>query len=80
LLLIDAATAFGSGEHGTTAGCLDALLDLKREGFTPAQTLDVGTGSGILAIAAWKTLWADRCWRPISILESVARERATMHR
>lgn len=56
LLQIDAATAFGSGEHGTTAGCLDALQDLQRQGFTPQSTLDLGTGSGILAIAAWK-LW-----------------------
>jgi len=56
LLQIDAATAFGSGEHGTTAGCLDALQDLKRDGFAPAHTLDLGTGSGILAIAAYK-LW-----------------------
>lgn len=55
-LQIDAATAFGSGEHGTTAGCLEALQDLKAQGFTPAHTLDLGTGSGILAIAAWK-LW-----------------------
>jgi len=55
-LQIDAATAFGSGEHGTTAGCLEALQDLKRDGFVPAHTLDLGTGSGILAIAAWK-LW-----------------------
>lgn len=57
MLQIDAATAFGSGEHGTTAGCLDALQDLKTQGFTPQSTLDLGTGSGILAIAAWK-LWA----------------------
>ena len=56
MLQIDAATAFGSGEHGTTAGCLDALQDLKRDGFKPGRTLDLGTGSGILAIAAWK-LW-----------------------
>lgn len=55
-LKIDAATAFGSGEHGTTAGCLEALQDLKKQGFTPGRTLDLGTGSGILAIAAWK-LW-----------------------
>lgn len=55
-LQIDAATAFGSGEHGTTAGCLEALQDLKNQGFAPARTLDLGTGSGILAIAAWK-LW-----------------------
>ncbi len=57
MLQIDAATAFGSGEHGTTAGCLDALQDLKTQGFTPQNTLDLGTGSGILAIGAWK-LWA----------------------
>lgn len=56
-LLIDAATAFGSGEHGTTAGCLEALLMLRDAGVTPAAILDVGTGSGILAIAARK-LWA----------------------
>ncbi|QQG36480.1 MAG: 50S ribosomal protein L11 methyltransferase [Micavibrio aeruginosavorus] len=55
-LQIDAATAFGSGEHGTTAGCLEALQALKAQGFTPRHTLDLGTGSGILAIAAWK-LW-----------------------
>lgn len=55
-LQIDAATAFGSGEHGTTGGCLDALQDLKRDGFMPARILDLGTGSGILAIAAYK-LW-----------------------
>jgi ribosomal protein L11 methyltransferase len=56
MLQIDAATAFGSGEHGTTAGCLDALQDLHRDGFKPNRTLDLGTGSGILAIGAWK-LW-----------------------
>ncbi|MBU0800309.1 MAG: 50S ribosomal protein L11 methyltransferase [Alphaproteobacteria bacterium] len=55
-LLIDAATAFGSGEHGTTAGCLEALLMLRDAGGTPSSILDVGTGSGILAIAARK-LW-----------------------
>jgi ribosomal protein L11 methylase PrmA len=36
-LLIDAATAFGSGEHGTTAGCLRALLVLQDEGFKPRR-------------------------------------------
>ena len=53
-LQIDAATAFGSGEHGTTKGCLLALEDLVAEGFKPAQILDVGSGSGILAIAGYK--------------------------
>lgn len=55
-LQIDAATAFGSGEHGTTAGCLEFLAELKQGGFTPDKTLDMGCGSGILAIAACK-LW-----------------------
>lgn len=55
-LQIDAATAFGSGEHGTTKGCLLALQDLKDQGVCPWNVLDMGCGSGILAIAAWK-LW-----------------------
>ncbi len=55
-LQIDAATAFGSGEHETTKGCLMAMLDLKGLGVCPWNVLDMGTGSGILAIAAWK-LW-----------------------
>lgn len=55
-LMIDAATAFGSGDHGTTKGCIQAMLDLKAKGICPWNILDMGTGSGILAIAAWK-LW-----------------------
>lgn len=55
-LQIDAATAFGSGEHGTTAGCLEAMEWLKEQGMCPWHVLDMGTGSGILAVAAWK-LW-----------------------
>ena len=49
-LLIDAATAFGTGEHGSTKGCLLALSRLAR----PRCVLDMGTGTGILAIAAAK--------------------------
>ncbi|HTK85484.1 MAG TPA: 50S ribosomal protein L11 methyltransferase [Patescibacteria group bacterium] len=56
-LLIDAATAFGSGEHGTTAGCLRALLALQEARIKPRRILDMGTGSGILAVAAVK-LWS----------------------
>lgn len=55
-LNIDAITAFGSGDHGTTKGCLLAMADLKDQGICPWNVLDMGTGSGILAIAAWK-LW-----------------------
>lgn len=57
-LRIDAATAFGSGEHETTRGCLLALADLKIYGFTPARIVDMGCGSGILALAALK-LWPE---------------------
>lgn len=52
-LQIDAATAFGSGEHGTTAGCLLLLEQLKADGVQPHHILDMGCGSGILGIAAW---------------------------
>ncbi|ABY32847.1 MULTISPECIES: 50S ribosomal protein L11 methyltransferase [Methylobacteriaceae] len=52
---IEAALAFGTGHHGTTLGCLRALVDeLKRR--RPAHVLDVGTGTGILGFAAAKVL------------------------
>ncbi len=53
-LLIDAATAFGTGEHATTSGCLLALDRLARR-RRQRNVLDMGTGTGILAIAASKT-------------------------
>lgn len=55
-LKIDAATAFGSGEHGTTRGCLEMLAKMKADGLKPKNILDMGTGSGILAIGAYR-LW-----------------------
>lgn len=50
-LLMDAATAFGSGHHGTTAGCLKLLSQLSLSP-PPSHILDLGCGSGILAMAA----------------------------
>ncbi len=53
-LRIEAGAAFGTGHHGTTVGCLIAYDDLlKRRGFK--RVLDVGAGTGVLAIAAAKT-------------------------
>jgi ribosomal protein L11 methyltransferase len=53
---IDAGTAFGSGEHATTRGCLTALTALARQ-RRRTRVLDLGAGSGILGIAAAK-VWA----------------------
>ncbi len=54
VLTLDAGLAFGSGEHGSTRGCLRALeLAARRR---PRRVLDLGTGSGILAMAAAKLL------------------------
>ena len=53
-LRIEAGAAFGTGHHGTTVGCLlayDRLLKSRRF----ARVLDVGTGTGVLAIAAART-------------------------
>lgn len=56
-LRIYAATAFGS-EHQTTKSCLRAISHLNRLGAAHRNILDMGTGSGILALATAK-LWPD---------------------
>ncbi len=56
-LAIDAGVAFGTGHHETTTGCLMALDWLKQTGFAPRNALDLGTGTGVLALAA------NRLWR-----------------
>lgn len=80
-LLLDAGLAFGSGEHGSTRGC---LLALERVAYRyPRRILDLGTGSGILAIAAARLLrrrvlatdiepWAVRVARENAALNGVA--------
>ena len=54
-LRIDAAQAFGTGHHETTTGCLEAIDQTLRR-RRPYATLDVGTGTGVLAIALAKRL------------------------
>jgi len=77
---IEAALAFGTGHHGTTRGCL-LLLDHVLKAYQPRRVLDLGTGTGVLAIAAAKALH-------IGVLASdidppsvqVARENARLNR
>lgn len=55
---INAAQAFGTGHHGTTAGCLEMIEHIAKQSRTNlrsmAPILDLGTGSGVLAIAVAK--------------------------
>ena len=57
---IDAGQAFGTGHHGTTAGCLEMLERCLRQSSgqlgLPRRAIDVGTGSGVLAIALAKAI------------------------
>ncbi|WP_269930378.1 50S ribosomal protein L11 methyltransferase [Aminobacter sp. HY435] len=50
---IEAGLAFGTGHHGTTAGCLE-MIEKVVAAEAPANALDLGTGSAVLAIAVAK--------------------------
>lgn len=53
-IVVEPAQAFGTGAHGTTRGCLQLLVALTHRGEATGPLLDLGTGSGVLAIAAAK--------------------------
>jgi ribosomal protein L11 methyltransferase len=77
-LRIDAGLAFGTGTHATTRGCLRLLATLDpREA---ANSVDVGSGSGILAIAMAK-LWKRPVWGGDNDADTVAvaRENADLN-
>ncbi|MEM6972182.1 MAG: 50S ribosomal protein L11 methyltransferase [Pseudomonadota bacterium] len=62
-LMIEAAMAFGTGHHASTQGCLWLMDDLARRGWPagqgPSRAADIGSGTGVLAIAAAK-VWRAR--------------------
>ncbi len=57
-LVVDPGQAFGTGAHPTTRLCLELLLELEEAGEADGPLIDLGTGSGVLAIAAAKLGWA----------------------
>ena len=82
-ITLDAGIAFGSGEHGSTRGCLRALELVAHRG--PRRILDLGTGSGVLAMAAARLLhrkvtasdidpWSVRTARSNAVLNGLGRK------
>lgn len=62
-LCIEAAMAFGTGHHGTTKGCLEALDRLANAGYDARRIADIGCGTAVLAMGA------ARIW-PVTVLAS----------
>jgi ribosomal protein L11 methyltransferase len=79
---IDASLAFGTGQHGTTAGCLAELDLLASNGCEFTNIADVGTGTGLLAFAALALWPGARCIAtdidPVAV--EVARDNAAINR
>lgn len=57
-LCVDPGQAFGTGAHATTRLCLELMLELADRGEAEGGLADLGTGSGVLGIAAAKLGWA----------------------
>jgi ribosomal protein L11 methyltransferase len=60
-VVVDPGRAFGTGAHPTTRLCLEFLLELAEAGEAHGPLTDLGTGSGVLAIAAAKLGWDPVC-------------------
>ncbi len=78
---IDASLAFGTGQHATTSGCLEALDGLQRNRRLFANIADIGTGTGLLALASL-ALWPEaRCIATDvdSVAIEVARDNAAIN-
>jgi ribosomal protein L11 methyltransferase len=56
-IVVDPGQAFGTGAHPTTRLCLELLFELEAAGEAGGELVDLGTGSGVLAIAASKLGW-----------------------
>lgn len=76
LIEIDPGMAFGTGTHPTTVLCLEAVEELVREGQT---VFDIGTGSGILAVAAAKLGAKVQAGDIDSMAVRIARENAALN-
>jgi ribosomal protein L11 methyltransferase len=71
---IDPGQAFGTGAHATTGMCLELLLELADRGEAEGALADLGTGSGVLAIAAAKLGWSPviGCDSEVAAVEAAA--------
>ena len=80
-LEIDASLAFGTGQHATTSGCLEALDGLERSGARFANIADIGTGTGLLAFAALALWPGAKCIATDidTVAVAVARENAAIN-
>ena len=80
-LRIEAAMAFGTGHHATTRGCLALLDRISRKGLRAERVLDIGCGTGVLALAAVR-LWHARAIASDidEVAVATARENAAVNR